>query len=327
MHYISKVLLLYFILTLPLLGTETIAEVKEGVGTEQEKPYGISVVLDSSLGQGTFITDDYADNPYFAQTFQLLPSYKFMDVNFGLDISATMEYTDTDSATKNNQILFSDLTLSASKSVLKSDFGNLAGSLKFNFPTSLASQATTLYFGMAIGLSYSKIFGPFTLTYALSGKKNFNEYTTNVIKKEDLKDFETYGRKGGNEMLSSEVIALGKNNVSYSIANSLSGAYSFNDSLTLSLSFGYSMAFVYKVQEKDEYTSENAETGRSYRDLISGGIDVSYALNKMFSFSGGISTVQLPKETDTETYRFPWFNFSTPADNLSVFYFDVIVTF
>lgn len=274
--------------------------------------------------------DEYARNPLFMQTFQVAPSYSWEGFNFSLSISASTEYTDSDSATYENQILFSDLMLSVSKSLVdlsKYDMG-LTGSLKFGLPTSLVSQMATLYLSATASVSLSKtFFKHLTVSYSLSGKKNFHEYQSPVIKEDDLRDFETYARGGGDELLEKSLTATGRNNVSFSITNSLALSYSFTDTLSLSLSYAYSVGFIYKTFEKDEYTSEYADTGRAYRDLTIGGIDVSYKINGMFSVSGGVTTAQLPKTADNESFRFPFYNFSELADNMSTFYIDLIVNF
>ncbi|MBN2694491.1 hypothetical protein JXR93_07500 [bacterium] len=326
MNFCWKVLLVVSFLALPLYGTE---QILSETPVKQEKSWGVSLVLDSVLGQGTFVSDEYAKNSLFAQSLSFAPSYKWENISFSASLGLSMEYTKSDTATENNQIFLSDLILGVSSPLLdlKDYDASLAGSVKVSLPTSLASQRQSLYFSASAGVSASKNFGPVSLSYTLSGKKNFHQYQTPVLYDEDLKDFDTYYRKDGNELLDAHVVSTGENLVSFGFTNGLNVGYSITDKLTASIGFSYSVAFVYQVYEEDEYTSQYAKSGRSYRDLIVGTVDLSYQINTMFALSTGILTEQYPKTADTEGYRFPWYNFSTPADNYSMFYLDISITF
>jgi hypothetical protein len=326
MNFYWKVLLVVSFFTLPLFGTEQIlSETPE----KQEKPWGVSLVLNSVLGQGTFVSNEYAKNSLFAQNLSIAPSYKWEQISFNASLGISTEYTKSDTATENNQVFLSDLILGISSPLmdLKEYDASLSGSAKVSLPTSLMSQRQSLYFSASAGISASKNFGPVSLSYTLSGRKNFHQYQTPVLYEEDLRDFDTYYRADGNERLDSHVVSTGENLVSFGFTNGLNVGYAITDKLSASIGFSYSVAFVYQSYEKDEYTSENAKSGRSYKDLIIGTIDLTYQINSMFALSTGILTEQYPKTADTEGYRFPWYNFSTPADNYSMFYLDFSITF
>ena len=57
-----------------------------------------------------------------------------------------------------------------------------------------------------------------------------------------------------------------------------------------------------------------------------GSIDVSYQLDKRFTFNAGVQTQSTPKSADNESFRFPFYDFEGTADNLTSFYIDVTVS-
>jgi hypothetical protein len=178
-----------------------------------------------------------------------------------------------------------------------------------------------------LSLQVAETLGKFSASYAVSFKKNFNRYTTPTINADDLSDFNTYHRSNGVELLEADIISTGSNNVSFSLSNVFALNYSITEKISTGINFAYSQAWVYRSFDDDELTADNASTGRSFRDVIMGGIDLSWQINKTFGLSLGVITAQLPKTSDQKGYRFPWFNFSTPADNLSMFFLDINATF
>ncbi len=320
--------LVFLSLLLSIFSITLAAEEKVEKVASPQKPYSVSMTLDSVLGQGIFVYDEYARDPYFAQTLVIAPSYKWNEIRFGASISASTEHTNANNVTYNHQVFISDLNLSASKAlyVFKSAGISLNGNFGINLPLSLASQRATLLFGSKLGLSLSKGWGKFSLSYSLGLKKNFHQYQSPVIRKDDLTDFETYSRVENGGLIGEDLIATGGNNVSYGISNSIAAGYGISDKLSLSFSLAYSLAFKYQTFEKDDETGEYA-TGNSYRDVLIGGLGLGYQLTDTFSLAAGMNTAQMPKTADQKGFNFPWFNFSRPADNITVFYFDISANF
>src|SRR5690606_12734553 len=74
-------------------------------------PLHVSASLSHFLGQGTFI-QGHADNPYVASSLSLAPYAELFGLRFGIAQSFDFEYTQSDSTTYANQLMWSDTGLS-----------------------------------------------------------------------------------------------------------------------------------------------------------------------------------------------------------------------
>lgn len=307
------------------------ASLDEKIAPKGGISYSISASLNSTLGQGTFVEDEYARNEMFAQTLSISPSLSWEKFSFGLNMSASLEYTDSDSTTEDKQVMLNDMILSARRPILSQDdhYVNLSGSFSAVLPTSLYSQRASLYTSLKGSLSVSRRVAGFSFSYTFGAKKNFHEYTQPVLREEDLSDFSTYGRIGGAEMVAEGLIASGGNNVSFGFTNVLGVSYKLTQEFSASLSFAYITSFIYKDYDDDDYTSENASSSKDYRDMINGGLRVSYTHKKydFMTVTLGIDTTQPPKSSNNDGFRFPFFDFKSSANNFTSFYLDIAVNF
>jgi hypothetical protein len=192
-------------------------------------------------------------------------------------------------------------------------------------PTSKVSQYETLVLGALGRVLLTRAFGPIVITYLSVFRKNFHRYESPVI---DAPGSGTlYSRAGGNEDLRGSSVAVpGSNNVSYVFQNLLNVSYVPLPDLAISLYYGLANARTYHSYPRDEHSSVHAEAGRGRRDSAFGGLDIWYRFNQRFSLSTGVSTSASPRTEDNKSFRFPFYDFTSTASNLTLFYLALTVT-
>lgn len=312
----------------------------EAVATQSEEqtedkskpraPFELSATLESSVGQGSFVADEYARNAYAAWGLALLPAYRPLpDLTLWLFLSVAQELTDSDVDGSRQQLLLSDTQLRARYKLLTIPVAEIGVALEGRLyaPTSLASQFETLVLGTQARVRFTRKLGDFDLRFITAFRKNFHSYESPVLELEDSPSPPPiHVRAGGNEDLTGAAAAVGGNNVSYSFFNELFATWNATKAWSVGISYGLTTSFTYAGYDVDERSSAYATAGRGQRDLAIGSIFVGYELDDRFSFSGGISTSASPKSADNQSFRFPFYDFESAADNLTTFYVDATVT-
>jgi hypothetical protein len=299
-------------------------------GNARKAKFGGIVVLEQSLGLGTFVADEYARNPYYGWSLTLRPRYfftnkLFAELRFSIQGELTESYTT--STRYKRQVMPSDLFLTLKYQnlytipVLKIA---LSPSLRFGAPTSYESRYRNLYLSGAAGLDMQRVFGShFVLSYSFRFNKNFNEtFTPTLDSKVAVTRFRGVEDAGGGMVINGV-----DNNTSYSVYNSLAATGIINDEWSITLVFGIQNSWTYANIAKDEFSSQYAKGGRGQRDSTFGTLDVTYQPFKHVGFSLGVSSAQPAKTKDNKSFRFPFFDFSTEGNNYTNFYFDVYATF
>jgi hypothetical protein len=299
-------------------------------GGSRKSRFGGIVILDQSLGLGTFVSDKYARNPYYGWALSLRPRYFFTDNFFAelrFDLSGELTQSYTSSNTYQRQVMPSDLflTLKYQNAYKLPVLGvSISPSLRLGAPTSYESRYRNLYLSGALGLDLQRVFASrFVLAYAIRFNKNFNRtYTPTLSSTVALARFRGLEDAGGGEIINGV-----DNNISFSLTNSMSGTAIINPKWSLTLQIGIQNAWTYANIAKDEFSSPYAKGGRGQRDSTFGTLDVSYQAFEHVGFSLGVSSSQPAKTRDNKRFRFPFFDFSTEGNNFTNFYFDVYATF
>jgi hypothetical protein len=299
-------------------------------GGERKSPFGGTIILDNSLGIGTFVSDSSARNSYYAMLLSLRPRYYFMknvflDLRFDMNVELTNSYTT--STTYKRQVMPSDLLLSlkwqnaATIPVIDVQFSPF---LRIGAPTSYESRFHDLYLSTALGFDLSHLFAQhFLLLYTFRFNKNWNgtKYTR-------LSTDVAVSRLRGAEDLGGGQIAGDTRNVEWSVYNSLMGSYIINDQWSITLQIAIQNAFSYDAAYSDNTLhSDYAKTGRGRSDKTYGVLDVSYQPWENFGFSLGISSAQPAKTADNKSFRFPFFDFVSAGNNYTTLYFDIYATY
>lgn len=303
--------------------SEPLPENKDGTFA----PYALTFKLESDVGQGTFVANQYARNAYVGWLASIIPAYRPIEpLTLSLVLRVTQELTDSDSDANAQQLLLDDVIARAGYTTgmipVVGIETRVIGSLYL--PTSLASQYQTLVAGLGVSGLFSKSFfdGHFSLDYLATFRKNFHRYASPALSVEDGEVPSAYSRAGGAEDLAGDLVSVGgANNVSFLIRNELSATWSpILDKLSFTISYELANSFTYASFEKDELSSPYADDGIGHRDATVGQIVAGYRLDRRFSFAGGIATAATPKSADNQSFRFPFWDFESTADNLTVFF-------
>lgn len=309
--------------------TDDVAPQPEDDG-EPQAPFAISATLESSVGQGSFVADENVRNAYVAWGLTVVPSYKpNKQLRLSILAQVAQELTDSDGDTARQELRLSDVQLRGRYAIatIPAVEINVAAEGRLYLPASQASQFETLVAGTQARVLLSRELSDFEFGFVSAFRKNFHSYESPVLNIEDAPTPPPlHVRAGGSEDLAGSAAAVGGNNVSYSFFNELSVGYSPLRDLSFGISYGLSNAFAYASYESDALSSVYADPGRGHRDLAVGSISCSYKLDSRFSFSGGVTTTAAPKTADNQSFRFPFYDFSSTAENLTLFFVDVTVT-
>jgi hypothetical protein len=288
--------------------------------SEEERLHA-SVSLSNTVGIATFVADDHADNPYFAQSLSIGPSYQLADKQtLGLGWSLGYEYTSPDNET-GRRYSPSDIGASLSHSELWSNQPTglkLSGSLRAIVPTSFESRASNTITNVTASPSLSKSFGErLSLSYTFGFTKYFptTEYRGTTGSKFDDDGvalcLDSKDRAGSG--------CMGGLNNNFSISNSLGLSYKFTDKLSGSLGIGLSRAWKLAPNGEVGDSGEPSFTRQGGLYQTTGSLSASYAVNETYSVSGGIFTGQPALDSRQSRPRFPLFDFETPANGFTSF--------
>jgi len=293
-------------------------------------PFTVGFKLESAVGQGTFVADEYARNSEVDWGASIAPGYRpFKELMLSAYAKVTQELTDSEVDTQRQQLLLLDVNL-------RSDYAlgtipvvdvKAATGLWLYLPTSKLSQYETLVLGAAARLVLGRQFGEhFSLDYLGIFRKNFHEYEGPVLNASEGSPPPTFIRRGGPEDLGGSLVAVGTNNVSFYFYNVVQFTWAPVTEWAFDIAYGVTNSFTYASHPKDELSSPYADGGIGQRDATIASIDVAYTFDKRFSFSAGVQTTSVPMTADNESFRFPFYDFEGTADNATSVYVDVTVS-
>ncbi|MCA9580636.1 MAG: hypothetical protein KC416_02505 [Myxococcales bacterium] len=285
--------------------------------------FQISPSMTTEVGQGTFVSNEYAANPYWAWNLGISPTYTFEN---GLRVSANVglfqELTNSDGDTSNQRVLLSDVSLNTFYSVGRIpgiDVGvNVSGGLRF--PTSLASQAQTLITSGRVGVGLNRGFGPVFVGYSGAFTKNFHRYESPVVDIEDQDSSLCLARSSDNRTIDgTSCFVPGVANTNFSVSNTVFANVTIWESLSAGFAYGIINGFTYASFPKDEFSSPYATEGVGQRDFFFTNLSVNYSFPHVFA-SIGIANSANFLDSENDSLRFPFWNFDGAANNLSTIY-------
>ena len=311
---------------------------------EEQKPWSIGMSLRSVVGQGTFASPsndtEWADHEFVGDgsgawnrwnlVYSISPSYQLGDFNFGLNLSWVQWLTEaggvgttagSGGANRAREFRFQDITGDVGwKSYTSERFdATITPGLSVRLPGSASSQTDT--FRAEIGGSVSirrNFFDDLTLIVGVSASRWFHEFTSPVL------DIETIGvdnalyRPGEGEDVAPGRFSIGGYNLQYRVSPSLAASLTLPSDFSANISYGLHNYWTYSgPEEDDEFSSENMRAGRGFAQVTAASAGVSYTVNQWVSTSLSLTTIQPPKTTDNKSFRFPFWNFASPASNFS----------
>lgn len=324
------------------------ASVKLAEGGTADRAFGALVVLDHSMGTGTFLKDPTlrASRAYVVQSWDLRPTYKFDFFDHKLKAGGRflfeVELTtpDTNPARRFRPADSSLYVLD--NNIYTEPFTGVtfSGVARWFLPTSWESVNVTKRWGaFALGAGASRSFGPVYLDYGFSFTKNVNG-TKGMQIPTDVAPHAFLGPAGRGDELPLDAIDNGLNK-SFRITNSFAVTYNFTDNLSASYALLILNDFRYtqdNINTVDEYTSRYADAGRGRVDSLWPTLDVTYVLDEVvgklyplpFSLmvSGGITALHPAQRADNGAILWPvlWnvMAFNRAADNYATFYLDLV---
>lgn len=301
--------------------------------------FGGLATFEQSLGVGSFVADRYARNTYYGMSLSLRPRYYFnskmlLELRFDIQTELTNSYTPSSSTyntTKKHQFLPSDTYLTFRYSnLLREPHTGISFSpyVRVGFPTSYESRFYDQYLSAAFALDTTDMVANnhLYLDYTFRFTKYFNKYTTATVHTNDKYPV-AMARLRGNEEVGANLIATGSQNISFDILDSFMASWIINPKWTLTFVFGIINSFTYSSFPKDNLSANAAKSGRGQSDWTYGVIDLTYQPWRHYGFSLGVSSYQPAKTADNKSFRFPFFDFTSEANNYTNFYFDVFASF
>lgn len=294
-------------------------------------PFTVGFKLESAVGQGSFVANEYARNSEVGWGASIAPGYRpIKELMLSAYAKVTQEVTDSEVDTHRQQLLLLDVNLRGDYALGTIPVVDVkaATGLWLYLPTSKVSQYETLVMGAAARLVLGRQFGEhFSLDFLGIFRKNFHEYEGPVLDSaQGGGPPPIFIRQGGPEDLGGSLVAVGSNNVSFYFYNVVQFTWSPVSDWAFDIAYGMTNSFTYASHPKDELSSPYADEGIGQRDSTLGSIDVSYTFDKRFTFNAGVQTVSVPKTADNESFRFPLYDFEGTADNATSIYIDVTVS-
>lgn len=294
-------------------------------------PFTFAMKIESAVGQGSFVADEYARNSQVGWGASVAPGYRPTDeLLLSAYAKVTQEVTDSDVDTARQQLQLLDVALRADYALGTIPVIDVkaATGLWLALPTSRISQFETLMLGASARLVLGRKLGEhFSLDYLGIFRKNFHEYESPVLDSAGGGSTPpVFIREGGNEDLPGTLVALGTNNVSFYFYNLLAFSWLPSEKWAFAIAYGMTNAFTYASFQKNELSSPYADDGPGQRDSTIAVLEAAYQLDKRFAFSAGIQTQSVPKSDDNQSFRFPFYDFEGAAENATTFYIDVTLT-
>lgn len=290
---------------------------------EDSKSWSVGANMGISMGIGTLVSDEYARRSRVRWNLGLNGSYTIpvVDVDVGLSTGFSQWLTEAGGSQTVQEFRWSDTNLGFSRSIYTIPVVDIAisGGLDFTIPTSSFSRASGLYTSISPSLSFSGSYGPLSVSYSLAYAHNFYEYTSMTF---DPADVDILSRGSGNETISRDTVAQDGVLGEFGLYNQFSVAYSFLDDFRLSIGFGFSDDWTFDngtITEEDDFTSEYASVGRGHSQRSNGSLRLSYSPLRQLSFSASMTSSQPWKTDDNSSYRFPFIDLESPANNFTYF--------
>jgi hypothetical protein len=297
--------------------------------TAQTIAFGGSLLVETALGRGVFISDTVTQRPHMnlllslRPKLTLLPAYDLsLRVRLDMDVNLLENY-DSDRIAPHEPRL-GDLQLAVSAGELfslKPLNTTMNAIFWLSFPTSKESRFLTKVMGLHLetGVSIEPI-SWLSVSYTFHVTRNFHRYNVPLL------DPSAFGRppaarSGGAEQLAGGILVQGQAVTGWLLSNGLDVTFTPLKGLDILLTWGIVNAFrATSYPADDALASPHAVGGPGRNDIMWGGIEVAYQVHDYFGVALGSWTEQAPKTADNQSFRFPFWDTTSGAANRQVFY-------
>lgn len=306
--------------------------------TDEDRNWSLGAGMGLTVGQGTFVSPandtDYADEiddgsgafNRVSTTFSVNAGYNWEGYQFSTGLSFRQSLTPAGvGSTRPYEGRFQDMELNAEREegFEIADTGvEISPSASLTLPVSTGSRTATLLTGLSASASISRtFFDRLTLSYSLGGGRNFHRHTSPVLDEDDIQDDEFSSRlfrPDGSEALGGGRFLVGGINTEWSMSHGFGAGFMLGGGVMVMANYAIMTGWSYPVEE-DEFTHERQCSGRCPGQISMGMLMANYRVSENLAVNGGIRTMQPPKTMDNKSFNFPFYNFSRPASNRSMF--------
>lgn len=311
--------------------TTAAAPAVEAKADEDKGGFSLGLDLDHSVGLGTFVNSTYYS--LLVGSLVASPSYTFKLGPVKLAVSAkesfSWEYTLPDND-NGRRYSWTDPRLGlAAPGLFKEPFTGIAftPNLGATIPLSLESQFASTITTVSAGLGLSRSLWKFDLGYKIGGSRGFHGNAAKVPSKE-LGKSDDLGQLVFVCRTDEKYCGSAGLNTAWSLSNGLS--LGFSPIEPLAFEAGYTIVNAWKYASTDvvdEYTPKAldsngnsvARAGMGRSDKVVASVGATWAFNDRLSASLGVGTEGPAKTNNNKSFRFPFFDFVSSADNLTAF--------
>jgi len=300
---------------------------EEDIGAGKDWSVGVSTGV--SVGIGSFVSDPYARRSRVRYRVGADASYTIptLDVSVGLATGFSQWLTEGGGSNTKQEFRWTDTYLSFSRGIIEGYGMDLSAGLDFTLPTSAFSRAARLYTTISPSLIFGGDIGPMRLSYQISYSHNFHGYTSMVF---DASEVDVLSRETGSEAVAADAVAIDGVLTEMDLSHSFMVRLRLHKQVSLSVNFGFSDYWTYdngSVTQDDAFTSPFARVGRGHGQSMNGGVRLSYQPWKYLSAALSMSSAQPWKTDDNRSYRFPFIDFESPANNFTNFGLSVMARY
>jgi hypothetical protein len=321
-------------------------------GLDSDRPWGGLVVLDHSVGAGTFTSDSTLRSSfaYAAQSWDIRPHYVFDVQGIKLKAAARIlfeyEYTtpDTNPARRFKPL---DTTFSVgAPEIYKEPWSEVSfnASARVFVPTSWESiNIKKQWGGTGFTLGAQRFFGPLHVSYAFMMNKYFNSEKAQMTYSSVCRGTDPC-KPPPTGTSDPATFPGGPLNSSFAVMNSFGVDYSITETLSVSYSLLIRNFFSYSdksVNVVDKNTSPFADAGRGRVDQLWPSLSVDYVVDEWvkkvvdlpvsLSVSGGITALHPAQTADNKGIIWPVFyqafGQSRATNNYGSVFFDIAGSF
>lgn len=283
--------------------------------------------LTTAIGTGSFVSNEYSDDPYLSQALALEPRFRINELLFAsARFDVECEYTEPNNPSARH-CSPGDTSLSLNSPALLRDpwlEGRLRAGLTIYLPSSLESRfnhtivnirATTGYalrfFDERLFLSFGFGVQKYLPSQRQRGPENSNSDFPLILSRQSAVEDGSAGSGG-------------RLNDNWALSSSANIGWQFTSDLSAAVSFGIYNYFRFTVPE-DFSDPALSRTGRT--DLTSGSVEVSYRLLEHLALDFGVMSTQPALTADNRSLRFPFYDFISPSNNFTRWYLTANLTY
>lgn len=328
--------------------------VAEVAATPWWAPLSGRVVLDNVVGVGTFVSGRTTDNPYYASSLTLTPSWALTE-DLALNLYYLMSYEWTYLATPchpasgvraagapkedcsdadgvdGNRFDQEDLQLALQhQDLLRVGPLTLSGQALVALPTSRLSRFTGNRVTLGAQGTANASFGSVALTLNANLRKFFPGAKAAVLEEVEVEAQRADGLVIGHcaSFRQSSCLLLSGFVPTWRFGADLTAAWTPGalPELSVSATFGYYYTRRYGGPEDRLRAVTTDQDGAAIvdgingDDLTLGAVDLTYWLSDHFAVSLGTYSLQPARTADGQALRFPFYDFISPANNFTTWY-------